>query len=267
VARIDFIGTGNAFAPSGRLHACICIDRKILVDLPPTIIPQLRRVGLDASSIDHVLITHWHGDHTFGSPFFFLDRKYLSKKVQKEPLEVHLRPGGEDLLTSLSTGAYPKSLDEFLSQEVRWNFEESAILEGTDWAFDRFPVKHTPETDPHGYLLLHKSGFNFLHCGDSGPCDGIESLAEIADVILLEMGVPDIGSFPYHHTPSDVIAFQGRHPGKTVLVTHNYSSANGIDTGFQRPELPPPIIQLEDGDSLVVSDDGTFTLVQSEGRP
>ncbi|NDB64974.1 MAG: MBL fold metallo-hydrolase, partial [Euryarchaeota archaeon] len=42
--------------------------------------PQLRSIGLDASDINHLLITHWHGDHIFGIPFFFLDRKYISDR-------------------------------------------------------------------------------------------------------------------------------------------------------------------------------------------
>ena len=43
-------------------------------------------------------------------------------------------------------------------------------------------------------------------------------------MVILEMGVPDIGEFPYHHRPSDVISFVQRHPDVKVLVTHNYAS-------------------------------------------
>ena len=43
--RVQFLGTGNAFSPNGRLHALVLIDGKILVDAPPSVLPQLRRVG------------------------------------------------------------------------------------------------------------------------------------------------------------------------------------------------------------------------------
>ena len=54
--RIDFLGTGNAFTPSGRLHALTLIDGKILIDTPPTLITQLRRKGLKTSEIEHLLL-------------------------------------------------------------------------------------------------------------------------------------------------------------------------------------------------------------------
>ena len=76
--RIDFLGTGNAFTPFGRLHALAIIDRKILIDTPPSLIPQLRKSGIKTSDISHLLFTHWHADHTFGFPFFLLERKYIS---------------------------------------------------------------------------------------------------------------------------------------------------------------------------------------------
>ena len=57
--RIDFLGTGNAFTPSGRLHALTLIDGKILIDTPPTLITQLRRKGLKTSEIEYLLFTHF----------------------------------------------------------------------------------------------------------------------------------------------------------------------------------------------------------------
>tara|TARA_B100001109_G_scaffold254121_1_gene253155 strand:+ start:762 stop:1547 length:786 start_codon:yes stop_codon:yes gene_type:complete len=258
VARIDFLGTGNAFAPDGRLHACLSIDNNILIDTPPTIIAQLRRRGIDTSSIRHILITHWHGDHTFGMPFILLDRKYITDPNSDGDLTVYLRPGGEDFFSKLSNMAFPGSLDDSLKNSIEWKTEESGRLKDTGWTYERFPVCHTPETDPNGYELIHESGFRLLHCGDSGPCEEIEKRSYRADVVILEMGVPDIGEFPYHHRPSDVVSFVQRHPDIKVLVTHNYASAKGVKSGFRMAELPESVRQLEDGDWLQVNQDGSF---------
>ena len=260
MSRIDFIGTGNAFAPPGRLHACLCIDRNILVDLPPTVMPQLRSMGLDASDINHVLITHWHGDHTFGIPFFMLDRRYISDRLNECDLTIYLRPGGQSILTNLCEIGFPGDLGRFIKNQFEWETSESLSLENTGWNYVRFPVHHTPETDPHGYVLSHKSGFRLLHCGDSGPCDEIENRAHSSDAILLEMGMPDIGNFPYHHTPSDIASFSERHAEKKILVTHNFASGGDRDSGFLKPDLPPNVHQLEDGDHLVVHEDGSFEM-------
>ena len=64
--RIDFLGTGNAFTPPGRLHALTLIDEKILIDTPPTLLTQHQRKGMNTSEIEQLLFTHWHADQTFG---------------------------------------------------------------------------------------------------------------------------------------------------------------------------------------------------------
>lgn len=261
VADVLFLGTGNAFSPPGRMHALALLDGKILIDAPPTALPQLRRSGVSPTDLEHLLFTHWHADHTFGFPFLILDRNKMGAIDGKRgTLQVHCRPGGKEVLFGLCQTGFPGSLDEELRERVLWNYEESGELEGTEWGFERFPVSHTPETDPHGYRLVHNSGLSILHCGDSGPCKEIEERARGSQIVILEMGVPDFVRSSHHHNPSDVLAFSERHPHAQVLVTHNFSRAPGLERGFEIPELPSEIIQLNDGDSITVHDDGRFNV-------
>ena len=146
---------------------------------------------------------------------------------------------------------------------AHWHEEEMCELAGTNWSFERFPVCHTPETDPHGYELTHNTGIKVLHCGDSGPCEEIESRAESADVVILEMGMPDIGKFPYHYTPSDVINFSNKFPKSLVLVTHNFASSKNISEGFRVPELPKEVYQLEDGDAIEINENGEIKIINN----
>ena len=88
-----------------------------------------------------------------------------------------------------------------------------------------------------------------------------EKRASSADVVILEMGMPDIGEFPHHHRPSDVISFEERHPEVKILVTHNYSSGKGNESGFPIPDLPNSIHQLEDGDTLEIDRNGNFIMI------
>ena len=110
MARIDFLGSGNAFLPHGRMHALVLVDDCVLVDAPPTVLAQLRRCGTSPSVLKHVLITHWHADHTFGFPFLLLERKYISDPECEAVLNVHLRPGGRGLLGDLCRTGFPGSL-------------------------------------------------------------------------------------------------------------------------------------------------------------
>ncbi len=260
MARIDFLGTGNAFMPPGRMHALALLDGCVLVDTPPTVLAQLRRCGSSPSELRHILITHWHADHIFGFPFLLLERKFISDPDFKSTLNVHLRPGGKELLSSLCNTGFPGSLEDSLDERILWSESETGTLEDTDWSFERFAVEHVEQTDPHGYELIHSNGFRFLHCGDSGPCEEIDKRASRCQVVLLEMGIPDFVESPHHHTPSDVVAFSQRHPHATVLVTHNYSSARGEEIGFPMPELPESIVQIEDGDCLLIDEKGSASL-------
>ena len=260
--RIDFLGTGNAFTPSGRLHALTLIDGKILIDTPPTLITQLRRKGLKTSEIEYLLFTHWHADHTFGFPFFMLERKYISDPKREKNLKIYLRPGGKEKISNLCNIGFPGSLED-VEKMAHWHEEEMCELAGTNWSFERFPVCHTPETDPHGYELTHNTGIKVLHCGDSGPCEEIESRAESADVVILEMGMPDIGDFPYHYTPSDVIEFSKKFPKSLILVTHNFASSKNISKGFKIPELPKEVFQLEDGDAIEINQNGEIKIINN----
>ena len=257
--RIDFLGTGNAFTPLGRLHSLALIDEKILIDTPPTLITQLRRKGINTSNIEHLLFTHWHADHTFGFPFFLLERKFISDPNLEKKLNIYLRPGGKKILSNLCNIGFPGSLED-ASNIGNWFEEENMNLLDTNWEFTRFPVCHTPETDPHGYELRHSSGLVLLHCGDSGPCKEIEKRAINADVVILEMGMPDIGNFAYHYAPNDVRDFSNKFPDTFVLVTHNFSNSGDAPGGFSMPDLPKGEHQLEDGDILEISAEKDFII-------
>ena len=262
MAEVLFLGTGNAFAPPGRMHALALIDGIVLIDAPPTVLPQLRRAGISPSDVQHLLITHWHADHTFGFPFLMLDREWLAPdRNARSTLSIHARPGGRERLSELCEVGFPGSLDAALRERAAWYEDACGSLEGTQWNYDRFPVSHTPETDPHGYKLMHESGITILHCGDSGPCQEIEERAPDSDVVILEMGVPDYVDSPHHHNPSQVISFSERHPHAMVLVTHNFARSPDSNHGFELPELPSGIQQLNDGDRLEIDDDGELSLI------
>jgi len=238
------------------------IDGNILIDTPPTLITQLRRKGIKTSEIEHLLFTHWHADHTFGFPFFMLERKYISDPMKEHELKIYLRPGGKKKLSSLCNVGFPGSLEE-IGDMAEWYEEEKLEILGTNWNFERFAVCHTPETDPHGYELTHNSGIKILHCGDSGPCLEIEKRAKNADVVILEMGMPDIGDFPYHYTPSDVVKFSNKFPGRLILVTHNYASSKNFSEEFQPPILPKEVCQLEDGDAIEINQNGEIEVIKN----
>ena len=96
-------------------------------------------------------------------------------------------------------------------------------------------------------MLRDSNGFTLLHTGDSGPCETIDQRRPESDAVILEMGVPDGAEFPHHHRPIDIVHVAESDPERTFLITHNYASGAGVETGFKIPALPPNAIQVEDG--------------------
>ncbi|MCS5525655.1 MAG: MBL fold metallo-hydrolase, partial [Candidatus Poseidoniaceae archaeon] len=185
MVRVELLGTGNAFLPSGRHHSFTCIDRHMIIDAPPTCLASLRRAGISVADIDTILITHVHGDHVFGFPFILLERKYISDRDGLRPLTVAGCSGVKERLVHLCHLAYPGSLDSIL-ETIEW----VDIPEVKNWSFERFEVLHDPEVDPHGWRLEHTNGVSLLHSGDSGPCEELWSRVGNVDLAIVEMGVP-----------------------------------------------------------------------------
>jgi len=235
------------------MHSLVIIDDSILIDAPPTIIPQLRRAGISTTQITDLLITHWHGDHTFGLPFLLLERKYISDREGKHGLIIHCHAGGDERIRQLSELAYPGSLSEVMGPAgwVSFNEDTPGVL-GDAWTQTRFEVCHDPATEPHGYLLENENGFKLVHCGDSGPCENIEKKAGESDVMIIELGIPDFVDSPYHYSPARLADLAERNPETRFIATHHFASGRDAlqagAPGFPIPTLPENVIQAEDGD-------------------
>src|SRR5437667_7514343 len=81
--RVRFLGSGDAFGSGGRFQACIHVrtgDSSVLLDCGASSLIAMRRFGVEPNEIDAILISHLHGDHFGGIPFFILDGQFLSKR-------------------------------------------------------------------------------------------------------------------------------------------------------------------------------------------
>ena len=247
---LRFIGSGNAFCPPGRFHSCVVLDKSVLIDAPPTILPQLHAAGISSAEITDLMITHWHGDHVFGLPFLLLERRFITDRDGLERLRIHLKASGIERMKTICELAFPGTLLPVIEERVEWIVND--VGEAGQWAYERFPVFHTPATEPHGYMLRDANGFTLLHTGDSGPCETIHQRRPESDAVILEMGVPDGAEFPHHHRPIDIVRLAESDPERTFLITHSYASGAGVETGFKMPDLPPNAIQVEDGEKYLL---------------
>jgi len=252
--RIDMLGTGNAFLPHGRLHSFAMLNRRHIIDAPPTALASLRRAGQSVADVQTVFVTHVHGDHVFGFPFLLLERKYISDREGLKPLRVVGTPFVRERLSALCELAFPGSLESALDL-VEWEYGDRGET-GDGWRWERFEVHHDDAVEPFGYRFEHEDGASFVHSGDSGPCEALYEAIERSHLAVLEMGFPDWVPSTHHHKPNDVQALAAK--CKTPLgITHTFvddRSGHPPVLTDQLPDHPDHVTHLRDGHVLVWED-------------
>ena len=79
--KVRFLGTGNAFADGGRSHACIHLEAtgaSLLLDCGASSLPAIKKF-LDPATIQAIAISHLHGDHFGGVPFFLMEQYFAGR--------------------------------------------------------------------------------------------------------------------------------------------------------------------------------------------
>jgi glyoxylase-like metal-dependent hydrolase (beta-lactamase superfamily II) len=74
--RIKIVDCGDAFGSGGRRNTCFPRfgGRGILSRRLRRLVPAgAQGGGIDLSAIDFIFLSHFHGDHSGGAPFFVLD--------------------------------------------------------------------------------------------------------------------------------------------------------------------------------------------------
>ena len=110
--QVQFLGSGDAFGSGGRLQSCILVGHpggRFLIDCGASAMISLRRFGVDPNSIDGIFLTHLHGDHYGGLPFFILDAQLVSRRAA--PLLVAGPPGLCGRLPAAMETLFPGSQD------------------------------------------------------------------------------------------------------------------------------------------------------------
>jgi ribonuclease BN (tRNA processing enzyme) len=104
---VRFLGSGDAFGSGGRLQACVSVrstETIVLLDCGASSLVAMKRLGVDAGSIDAVALSHLHGDHFGGLPFLVLDGQFSRRE---RPLLVARSPGTRERVTQAMEVLFP----------------------------------------------------------------------------------------------------------------------------------------------------------------
>lgn len=243
--KLHVLGCGDAFGSGGRNNSAYLVeaaDRLFLLDCGPTTLLTLKRAGFDPKRLDAVFLSHLHGDHCGGIPFFFLEYLYESRRIA--PLHVAGPPGTEERVKTLyrfmfGDAAEPKDTPSVVFYVLEPGREET--IDGIQ--IFPFRVPHQIRDISLGLKLTYE-GKQILYSGDSAWTDLFVLHARGADLFLCECCFFDRES-PNHMNYKKLSQNLSRLECKNLILTHM-----GPDMLARRAELHVKL--AEDGMVLEV---------------
>lgn len=214
------LGSGAALT-DGRDWSSLLIDQRILLDLPPTTIPRLHRLGIDLARIEHVFISHLHADHMFGLPFLLLE--YCVRRQRENPMYIIGPSRLEEITFQLCALAWPDLREVGFEPRIPLKFveiPEEGKYEAGELNFTAISMNHF-DLDAFGYRFEY-NGRSIGYTGDTGECSQLDQLLENVDVAILELTHPRESSDPGHMDRPAVekLAKWLTAQGSTIIATH-----------------------------------------------
>ena len=128
------------------------LERYFLIDCGEGTQHQLRKYGIPYNKINHIFISHLHGDHFFGLIGFLSS---LSMQNRKGEMHIYADARLERLINFQfellrSKLSYPLVFHS-LTREPSLIFEDGVVT------VESFPLKHRPEAPSCGFLFKEKS--------------------------------------------------------------------------------------------------------------
>lgn len=184
---LTFLGSGDAFGSGGRFQACVYVQSeasRFLIDCGASSLIAMRRSGVEPNDIDAILISHLHGDHFGGLPFFILDAQLVSKRAR--PLTIAGPPGIEARVREAMEALFPGSSQ--VQQKFSLVFVElTEAAPTTLGGIEVTPYAAVHASGAPAYALrVSCDGKTIAYSGDTEWTDALVDAARDADVFICE---------------------------------------------------------------------------------
>jgi ribonuclease BN (tRNA processing enzyme) len=185
--KLYVLGCGDAFGSGGRRQSGYLVeaaDRLFLLDCGPTSLLAMKGAGFDPRRLDAIFLSHLHGDHFGGIPFFFIEYLYL--RARPAPLTIAGPPGTEDRVRGLFGMMYGGGS---MAKEIPpTNFEvmrPGQPIRVNEIDVFPFQVPHQKNDTSLGLKIAY-DGKQILYSGDSLWTELFVEHARGADLFLCE---------------------------------------------------------------------------------
>ncbi len=219
--QLQFVGSGDAFGSGGRFNTCFHVagrEFNFLIDCGASSLVAMKRFAVDCNAIDLIVLTHYHGDHCGGVPFFILDAQYVSRRTR--PLTIAGPPPVKEWFANQMEAAFAGSLHterKFelslveLTPEHSWRFRNAEIRS--------FQVPHVaPPESSYGYRI-NMDGKVLAFSGDTEWTDRLIDIGRDADLFISEASVYD-GPVHMHLAYRQLVEKLPLIRPKRLIITH-----------------------------------------------
>jgi len=218
--KLHILGCGDAFGSGGRNQSGYLVeasDRMFLLDCGPTSLLAMKRAGIDPRRLDAIILSHLHGDHFGGIPFFFIE--FLYQQPKDKPLTIAGPPGTETKVRQLFQLMYGNGNND---KEIPPTCFETlypgqpALIDGIE--VHPYPVPHQTHEISLGLKVVYE-GKKLLFSGDSAWTESFVDQARGVDLFLCECSFYD--EQPGMHINYQVLrANLSRLECKQLVLTH-----------------------------------------------
>ena len=218
--KLTIVGCSDAFGSGGRRQSSYLVEaagERLLIDCGATALLGFRALAIDPDSIPAILISHLHGDHFGGLPFWLINALYSSKRTV--PLTIIGPPTIEQRFIAATEALFQGST----KTTRRFDLAFREITAGRPLAVGSakvtaYEVSH-PSGAPSHALRVELGGRTLAFSGDTEWTEALIPCAAGADLFLIECCNFE-RSTPYHLSWKAIEANIARLNARRIMLTH-----------------------------------------------
>lgn len=218
---IIILGSGTCEPNPNRVQAGFAVrlddGQQLLFDSGSGSFQRMIQAGIDFRKIEYLFYSHAHADHTTDLISFLFSTNSVPLNIREKPLHI-VGPKGFRKFIKLLIKAFPTL--EPGSYEILVHQVASSRLRGSNFVIRTKPMNHG-SLPAVGYRLEYNHKI-LVYSGDTGYCDNIVTLAQNADILILECSLPDEYAIDMHLSPSYAGKIAQLANVKRLILTHFY---------------------------------------------
>jgi ribonuclease BN (tRNA processing enzyme) len=218
---LTVLGCGDAFGNGGRNNTSFLLTNEsnehVLIDCGASTLIRLKNEQIDLEFVSTIIITHFHGDHFGGIPFFLISSIFENRRTS--PLTIVGPVGVEKRVLELLEAMYQGTVEKMVDLKIVFvEYKPDSDLVIGKKIITAYPVDHSPHSNPHG-IRLEWGNKIFAFSGDTSWTESLIPLGKDADIFVCECNFVSGSGFG-HISYQELLTNQKRLQCKQLWLTH-----------------------------------------------